>query len=463
MSITWDRETAAHLARRAGFGATPAELDRYLQMGLDATVDFFVNFDAVDNGVMEAALIGLITAVPGARATYDLTSTTGVQRWFLHRMVFTARPLEEKITFFFNNHFTSGIAKVGDSMLIYNQNKTERSLAMGRFDDLVLAITKDPAMLIWLDNATNVKGRPNENYARELMELFTLGVDNYTQTDVTEVARALTGWTLTRADANSPYTFVFNAAQHDSGRKTILGQTGNWDATDALRIILDFTDGEGSVSGRFFARKLWSFFAYHDPPDWVVSDLANVWVSSSRSIRAMVGSIFRNPEFYEAHARKVLVRSPVEYIVASLKQLEAQSDLSTPANNLIPMGHYLFNPPDALGFPGDMTWINTGAIFARASFANAVISNRGKVGTYIDTAALLQGKKTGTPADVVNALADRFGLADAAPATRAVWEKYVDAKTDGSRGFWNNSASAIDQKVRGLMHLMLTTSDYHLC
>src|SRR5204862_3711746 len=179
-------------------------------------------------------------------------------------------PPIEKSTIFSNNLFTSGIAKVEDSTLIYNQNKTERSLAMGRFDDLVLAITKDPAMMIWLDNRTNTKGRPNENYARELMELFTLGVDNYTQTDVTEVARALTGWSIIRSDNSSPYTFVFNAAQHDSGQKTILGQTGNWDATDAIRIILDYTDGDGSVSGRFLARKLWSFFAYHDPPDWVV-------------------------------------------------------------------------------------------------------------------------------------------------------------------------------------------------
>jgi len=463
MSITWDREAAAHLARRAGFGATPAELDRYVQMGLDATVDFFVNYDSVDNGVMEAALIGLTTAVSPNKPVYDLTTITGVQKWVLHRMVFTARPLEEKITFFFNNHFTSGIGKVADSTLIYNQNKTERSLAMGRFDDLVLAITKDPAMMIWLDNQTNIKGRPNENYGRELMELFTLGVDNYTQTDVTEVARSLTGWSITRADANSPYTFVFNSAQHDFGQKTILGQTGNWDATDAIRIILDDTDSKGSVSGRFLAKKLWSFFAYHDPPDWVISDLAGVWVSSGRSIRAMLSEIFHSPEFYEAHARKVLVRSPVEYIVAALRQLEAQSDMSAPVNNLIPMGHYLFNPPDALGFPGDMTWINTGAIFAKASFSNSVVSNRGKTGTFIDTAALLKGKKTDTPADVVNALADRFGLADAAPATRAVWEKYVDAKNDGSRGFWNNSASAIDQKVRGLMHLMLTTSDYQLC
>src|SRR5260370_11896836 len=164
MSISWDRDAAAHLAGRAGLGATPAELDSYVQVGLDGTVDFFVNYDSVDNTAMEAALFGLTLAIPPSHPTYDLTNITGLQKWFLHRMVYTARPLEEKITFFFNNHFTSGIGKVGDSILIYNQNKTVRPLAMGRFDDLVLSVTKEPAMLILLHNPTNVKGRPHQTH-----------------------------------------------------------------------------------------------------------------------------------------------------------------------------------------------------------------------------------------------------------------------------------------------------------
>src|SRR5260370_33211697 len=164
MSISWDRDSTANSARRAGFGPTPAELDSYLQMGLDAPVDFFVNYDSVDNTAMEAGLFGLTLAIPPSHATYDLTNITGLQKWFLHRMVYTARPLEEKITFFFNNHFTSGIGKVGDSILIYNQNKTVRPRAMGRFDHLVLAVTEDPAMLILLHNPTNVKGRPHQTH-----------------------------------------------------------------------------------------------------------------------------------------------------------------------------------------------------------------------------------------------------------------------------------------------------------
>jgi uncharacterized protein (DUF1800 family) len=467
MTISWDREAAAHLARRAGFGATPSELDSLVAIGADAAVDQFVNYDGIDNSALETALQGLTTAVPPATApVYDLSNIAGVEKWFLHRMVFTRRPLEEKMTYFWNGHFTSGIAKVQGVTLMLNQNKTQRQYALGTFDDLVVKISQDPAMLVWLDNATSRVGRPNENYARELMELFTLGVDEYTQTDVTEVARALTGWTVqgyTGADNYNGARFLDNPVFHDNGVKTILGQTGNWNGYDAIRIILEASDEQGSVSGRFLSRKLWTYFAYHDPPDWVVGELTGVYVSSGRSIRAVVDHIFRMPEFYEAHARKVLVRSPVEYAAALLRQLEAKTDMSTPVNALVAMGQPLFNPSDAKGPEGDMDWINTGTVFARASMANAVVTNRGSNGTRIDLAQLLAGQTLATPTDVVDALADRLGLADAPPQVKATWAKYVDSKSDGSRGYWQNTSAQVDQKARGLIHLMLTSSDYHLC
>ena len=466
MTIPWNRASAAHLARRAGFGATPAELDRLVAMGLDAAVSSFVDYDGIDNSALESELTALTTVVPPApAATYNLTITPGIQKWFLHRMAFTKRPLEETLTLFWNGLLTSGVAKVEDTTLMLNQNKTQRSLAAGKFDDLILAITKDPAMLIWLDNRSNVKGRPNENYARELMELFTLGVDRYTQTDVTEVARSLTGWTITKPSGadSSQYAFFFDASKHDGGSKTILGQTGNWDATDAIRIILEHADAGGSVSGRFLAGKLWTYFAYHDPPSWLVGELAGVYVSSGHSIRAMVDHIFRSPEFYEPHARRALVRSPVEYVVAALRQLEAKTDMATPAASLPLMGHYLFNPVDARGWEGDLDWMNTGTVFARATFVNTAATNRGTAGTRIDPAALGAGATLTTARDVVDALAARFGLADAAPEVLATWEKYADANSDGSRGFWRNTPSVVDAKVRGLVHLMLTSADFHLC
>jgi len=466
MSISWDRQAAAHLARRAGFGATPAELDALTQMGLDAAVDQLINYEAIDNSALESELAGLTSVtLPATVPVYDLATTNGLRKWFLHRMVFTKRPLEEKMTYFWNGHWTSGIAKVQGVTLMLNQNKTQRQYALGKFDDIVVKMSQDPAMLIWLDNATSRAGRPNENYSRELMELFTLGVDKYTQTDVTETARALTGWTVQGyrgADNYNGATFLDNAAFHDNGSKTILGQTGAWNGYDAIRILLEYADEKGSVSGQFLATTLWTFFAYHDPPDWIVQELAGVYVSSGRSIKAVMDHLFRMPEFYEPHTRKVLVRSPVEFAVAALRQLQAKSDMSAPINSLATMGQFLFDPLDAKGPEGDMTWINTGTVFARASLMNAVVTNRGNTGTRIDVAALLAGKSLATATDVVDALTDRLGLADVTPQTKAVWAKYVDSKSDGSKGFWQNTSSAIDQKVRGVIHLMLTSPDFHL-
>ena len=187
MSVNWTRDAAAHLLRRAGFGGTPAEIDDLFDRGHQGAVSYLVDYDAISLSAYEASL---------AAKNYNLTRIVGVQQWFLDRLAFSPRPLEEKMTYFWNLHWTSGIAKVRGETLILNQNKTERQYAMGKFDDLVVKISQDPAMLVWLDNTTNRVGRPNENYARELMELFTIGIGHYTQTDVTEIARALTGWTV---------------------------------------------------------------------------------------------------------------------------------------------------------------------------------------------------------------------------------------------------------------------------
>src|SRR5262245_41695317 len=250
MSVNWTRDAAAHLYRRAGFGGTPSEIDALYARGLEGAVSWFVDDDGIDLSAYEAAL---------ASRNYNLQRLTGLQQWFLDRMAFSPRPLEEKMTYFWNLHWTSGLAKVKGETLILNQNQTERQFALGKFDDLVLAISQDPAMLVWLDNATNRAGRPNENYDRELMELCTLGIGNYTQTDVHEVARALTcstGKHHTRATDYDAATFIDRPDFHDTGVNTILDQTGNWNGDDALGIILVLTDASESVSGRFHSGKL---------------------------------------------------------------------------------------------------------------------------------------------------------------------------------------------------------------
>jgi uncharacterized protein (DUF1800 family) len=455
-AVNWTRDAAAHLLRRAGFGGTPSEIDDLYGRGLEGAVSRLVDYEEIDLTAYEQSL---------AAKNYNLANIRGVQQWFLDRMAFSPRPLEEKMTYFWNLHWTSGIAKVRGVTLIHNQNKTERHYAIGKFDDVVLKISQDPAMLVWLDNWLNRAGRPNENYARELMELYCLGIGYYTETDVREVARALTGWTLQnyrREDNYNGATFLDNPALHDNGSKTILGQTGNWDGYDAIQIILNHSDSQGSVSGRFIGAKLWSFFGYEYPPQHVVDELRDVYVSTSHSIREVVRRIFLHPEFYEAHTRKRWVRSPVEYAAASVRMVEATTDFATASNSLAGMGQVLFNPEDAKGWDWGASWMNTGTLFARSTMVNTMCTNRGNTGTRFDPNRLLAGGDASTAEKVVDILAERLNVEDVSSKIRASWVEYMDSNDDGSRGNWTNSAANVDKKVRGLVHLMLTSPAFHL-
>jgi len=454
-SINWDRDAAAHLLRRAGFGGTPAEVDALAARGLDGAVSQLVDYGAIDMTAFEAALTA---------KNYNLATTRGLQQWFLDRMANSPRPLEEKMTYFWNLHWTSGISKVRGTTLMLNQNKTQRQYAVGKFDDLVIKISQDPAMLVWLDNWLSRASRPNENYARELLELFTLGIGNYTQTDVTQVSRALTGWSLqgySNADNYNGATFVDNPAIHDNGSKTILGQTGLWNGADAINIILNRTDGRGSVSGRFIGGKLWTFFVYAAPPDFIVDQLASVWTASGRVVREVLRAIFSSPEFYEPHARKTWVRSPVEYSVASVRMLEGASDFSSPAASLAGMAQSLFDPSDAKGWDWGLSWMNTGTLFNRATYTNSLASNRGQTGTRFDPNKILQGKDASTADKVVDIVADRLNVSDVSASVRQAWIDYLNTNDAGQRVAWTNTAANIDKKVRGLVHLMLTSPAFH--
>jgi uncharacterized protein (DUF1800 family) len=456
MSVNWTREAAAHLMRRAGFGGTPVEIDSLFARGLEGAVSFLVDYDPIGLSAYEANL---------AAKGYNLRRVSGLQQWFMDRMAFSPRPLEEKMTYFWNLHWTSGIAKVRGETLLYNQNQTERQRAMGRFDDLVVAISQDPAMLVWLDNATNRVGRPNENYARELMELFCLGIGHYTEDDVREVARALTGWGVANYNRETDYnaaTFVNRPQFHDNGSKTILGRTGNFDGYAAIDVILNHTDAQGSVSGRFIGVKLWSFFAGTYATPHIVDVLQATYVASGHSIREVVRAILLEPEFYEPHSMKTWVRSPVEYTVAAVRMLEGESDFSSAANALAGMGQVLFNPADAKGWDWGASWMNTGSLFARVSLANTLSTNRGASGTRFDPGAILAGHDTSTAEGVVDALAARLNVEDVSGQIRGAWIDYVKADDDGSPGTWTNTPDAVDKKVRGLVHVMLTSPAFHL-
>ena len=350
----------SHLLWRAGFGASPGELARFREMGLQATIDHLVDFDDIDDGALEERL---------AAQELDLEqSLNQLQRWWLQRMAYTARPLQEKMTFFWHGILTSSFRVVGKGPYTIEQNRLFRERGMGRYDDLLKAVSRDPAMMTYLDSRSNKKAAPNENYSRELMELFTLGIGHYTEDDVRESARAFTGWQLSRKRG-----FYVNAKQHDNGRKTFLGRRGRFDGDDIVDIIM-----EQPAAARYICTRLWSFFAYPDPEPEVIDWLARIYKKNDTAIRPVVRAMLESDEFYSSRARGALVKSPVELAVGAVRALDVETDFKPLDKPIEQMGQELFMPPNVAGWPGGATWINSSALLQRVNMAGAISEARSR-------------------------------------------------------------------------------------
>lgn len=390
------RVRVAHLLRRAGFGASAEELDGYTKMGVSGATAALLNYQATSNQALDAAQVA-----------FDPASLTGgaggkgaasIEAWWLQRMVQSARPLEEKMTLFWHGLLTSGLDKAGPAPL-FLQNQLFRSMALANFDDLLKAVSKDPAMMLYLDTETNRKGRPNENYARELMELFTTGIGHYTEDDVRESARAFTGWTLSASakDRRNATASNFVARYHDDGLKTFMGKTGNLTGDDIVEMLVPLRATAERLGARLF-----SFFAYPNPDQAVVHHLADVFQQSRYSVRAVVGEIFGMDAFYSEKAYRALVKSPAEYVAQSLRGLGAVSPspsgggqggvvFGQAATAMAPMGQILFYPPNVAGWPGGASWINSSTLLSRVNFATALAQKSGSramldqlLGTFVD-------------------------------------------------------------------------------
>ena len=359
-----DTQKFAHLLRRAGFGAGPGDVATYSALGINGAVDRLLNFDKISN----AALDQRITA-----ANFDYSNFADIQTWWLTRMLYSAHPLEEKMTLFWHGLLTSSVTKVGGKKgypLLKQQNDFLRQNAFGRFDDLLAGITIDPAMLIWLDGNRSVKGSPNENFAREEMELFSMGVGNYTQTDIEQSARALTGWVINPTTGQA----VLRPQFHDNSSKTFLGQTGNFDYKDIARIIC-----AQAVTPKFLSARLWRFFAYENPSAADIQPLVDAWHKSNHSIKAMMQALLTSPAFYSTKAYRSRVKSPAEFIVGGFRNLglggiEQAGKKLLAAMNI--MGQTLYDPPNVAGWPGDQVsanWVNTGAWMTRVNTINALV------------------------------------------------------------------------------------------
>ena len=297
--------------------------------------------------------------------------------WWVHEMLVTPSPLTERMTLFWHNHFVSAQPKVRISRLMYRQNVTLRENALGNFGALLHAIARDPAMVVYLDSAQNRRGAPNENFAREVMELFTLGEGHYSEADVKEAARAFTGWSIDRESG----MFMFRPRLHDGGVKTVLGHTGRLDGDAVLDLFLARPE-----TAEFIVAKLWREFVSPDPDPAEVARIAQRFRASNYEIKVALASLFASDAFYAPANRGVLVKSPVELVVGTLRQLELAPDSAVPfAIATAGMGQNLFSPPNVKGWPGGDAWINTTTLLARKQFLDRV--TRSDAGTSLTMTA----------------------------------------------------------------------------
>jgi uncharacterized protein (DUF1800 family) len=453
-SDPWGRKWAAHLWRRAAFGASRADLREAERLGHQVTLDLLLKGRPKAEELQETLNdVGRVAADEGAEA---------LRGWWLYCLLHSLHPLREKLTLFWHNHFATSNAKVQNAPLMFRQNCLLREHALGKFGPFLQAISKDPAMLTWLDSNRNVKGKPNENYARELMELFSLGVGNYTERDIREAARAFTGWHTDRDG------FQFDPRAHDDGSKTFLGQTGAWDGGDVVRIVL-----AQPAAARFLVRKFYHFLISEaaEPPAALLEPLCVSFRKSGYDIAGLVRTMLASRHFFSAHAFRQRVKSPVEYVLGAVQAVylragEGEADYrplppQVLVGRLRAMGQDLFAPPNVKGWRGGRSWLNTATVLERANFADALALGtlwtkaKGQAPPRaFDPARLLHEEKVTQPTDVVRALLDLYVPGGFRLEARTKLVAFVaEGKPTGA---------ALDRRVREAVHAILTTAEYQL-
>lgn len=457
----WDYSAAAHLLNRAGFGGPPAEIEALHRLGLEGAVNRLLDFEADADPSPKPAWAKfdperfkiqreMRQATPEKRRELQQTQQreqrdrlVELRHWWLARMASGKRPLQEKLTLFWHGHFATSAQKVKDAYLMWRQNDIFRRNAAGNWFELLEAVSKDPAMLIWLDQAQSRKEHPNENFAREVMELFTLGEGHYTEKDITEAARAFTGWAYDRSSQD----FAWRPQAHDRGTKTILGKTGSFDGDAVLKILV-----EQPQAARFTAAKLWRFFADENPSEVVVESLATEFRSAKNEFKPLLKRMFMSEEFYAPSVIRNQVKSPTQWLISSVRLLER--DLPPPQivnAGMRALGQELFMPPNVKGWDGGAAWITTNNLLTRYNMTaylalgeNPTISMRGgnnnkdrrrkerrfRPGAPIDPVKLLSDDERSSKKKLVAALEKRFIQGPLKEKQRAALVELLEARGD---------------------------------
>ena len=401
----WNYRTARHLLERAGFSGTPDEVETLQARGLENAVDYLVYFKGAPDGDLpdfdHSGIFdeGLDPFPPSRPATTALAEKNGevfgikvkpsgnrpmqaivnkffywlrasrletdrVAHWWGERMLTSPRPLQEKMALFWHGHFATNEDKVRDYRKMHQQLTLFQREGLGNFRTLLIAVAQDPAMLAFLDAGVNVKGKPNENFAREIMELFTMGVGNYTEHDIREAARAFTGWNFKGID------FHINPEQHDDGQKEVLGQKGNFDGVEVIDIIL----GQDATA-KYIASKLYRFYVSNELSDAFADELGKLLRDSNYELRPFLSTIFKSQDFYAEQNIASHIKSPVELVVSTYKKMGLDYLPGAPDFNLTTgaLGQRLLHPPTVAGWSEGRSWITPGLLIERGNFVLDVV------------------------------------------------------------------------------------------
>jgi uncharacterized protein (DUF1800 family) len=463
---TLNARWAAHLLRRAGFGGTPDEVARYSGRDAGDAVESLVRFPSTSalpppENVDDLATLLEQQGITSLRQLRDdgdkrqvlmavrrgeIASAIGLQLWWLNRMLATQAPLQEKMTFFFHGHFTTAAVQKGVfPSMVFNQNQLFRSYALGNIRELTRAVSKDPAMLLYLDNAENVAAHPNENYARESMELFTLGVDRYTESDVREAARAWTGWRVARFTGQA----YFAPRVHDGGIKTFLGRQGDFDGDDVVNII--FAQPQ---CARFLASALLSFFVYDDPEPPLVDGVAALLTRHDYELAPVVSTMLRSRVFFSDRAYRALVKSPVELVVGTYKALGVAPVERSALRSLRAMGQVLFYPPNVAGWPDGENWLTSQMMIARQNFL------AGLVNAQVMAASTWLNDVPMQPTQASRALVSALLQDDASPSSYAQLNAYLAGAGTSALAMLN--VENFQERVHGAAYLTMAMPAYQL-
>ena len=472
-----DVELIAHLMRRAGFGATRDQLDAYAAKGYQATVEELL--DPVEERRMADRLIRRfhpeLSAMMGNYGSGD--------NW-LYRMATTSAPLQEKMTLFWHGIFATGYAKVIQGKALSDQIRMFRRYGMGSFRKLLVELSKDPAMIIWLDNQDNHKGAINENYGRELLELFSMGVGNYTENDVYECSRAFTGWTIgnreymelrSQRDSDWPYGriswhFKYLAEDHDDDEKEFLGHHGRFNGEDVIDIIC-----QQEATARFISRRLYSFFVADEPgaPQWpytppadpqAIEQLSQAYFDSSYDITSMLRVLFNADFFRSRRAWYNKVKGPVELVAGVLR---LTGEFGRPRREITDrhlqaryMGQWLNNPPSVEGWHQGAEWLDTGNLVERVNFATQQIGDASKPGVQAMIGRIASGHEgIISPESLVDACLDQIGSISVSDDTRRELVDFAARGGDVHTGS-GNPDEAVRQRIVDVLQMVVSTHEF---